>query len=84
MKYAFLVLALAGCASGQTSVETVSVPVAVGCIGGERPDPVHSLQSQHPDWSEKTVKQKAELVSAQALRYKSYSEAVDAATGQCF
>jgi hypothetical protein len=83
---AILLFALAGCSSGAVVVDrptTVSVPVTVPCVSGARPDVVASLKSQHPDWAGYTVKQKAELVAAQALRHKSYGEGLNGATGAC-
>lgn len=81
-----LLLALCGCARGAVVVDrpiTVKVPVAVPCVAGVRPDPVSALKSRHPDWAGYSVKQKAELVSAQALRHKSYGQALGASTGAC-
>lgn len=77
--------ALAAC--GGTIVQdrpvTVKVPVTVPCVSGDRPASVSSLKSTQPDWYALSVKQKAELVAAQALRHKSYGEAENAATSAC-
>ena len=62
---------------------TVKVPVTVPCVSGERPAPVSSLKTTHPDWGTLSVKQKAELVAAQALRHKSFGDAESAATSAC-
>lgn len=81
-----LLLTLTACGS-RTVVEdrpqTVSVPVTVPCVSGERPEAVIPLTQAHPDWMGKSVKQKTELAAAQALRYKSYGEALNASTGAC-
>lgn len=80
---------LGGCGDKRTVVrdriERVSVPVAVGCVSGERPAAVTSLKDQisADQWKALTLKQKAENVSAQALRHQSYGQAVSAATGAC-
>lgn len=78
-------VALSAC--GGTIVQdrpvTVKVPVTVPCVSGERPAAVSSLKSTNPDWYALSVKQKAELVTAQALRHKSYGEAENAATSAC-
>jgi hypothetical protein len=87
MKYApIFALALAGCSSGAVVVDrptTVSVPVTVPCVSGARPDAVESLKAKHPDWQGYSIKQKAELVAAQALRHKSYGEGLNGVTGAC-
>lgn len=62
---------------------TVSIPVTVPCVSGERPVAVESLQSKHPEWVSYTPKQKAELVAAQAGRHKNYGQELGAATGAC-
>jgi hypothetical protein len=83
---ATLLLALAACGSGVTVQERpvrVSVPVTVPCVSGERPAEVTPLKQQPLDWSGYTVKQKAELAGAQALRHKSYGSALQASTGAC-
>lgn len=85
----FLCLILAAC-SGRGAVivdrpTPVSVPVQVPCVAGPRPDDVEALKAKYTaaEWRALTVKQKAELVAAQALRHKSYGQAVNAATGAC-
>ena len=62
---------------------TVKVPVTVPCVSGERPEAVSSLKTNQSDWYGLSVKQKTELVAAQALRHKSYGEAENAATSAC-
>jgi hypothetical protein len=78
-------LALSAC--GGTIVQdrpvTVKVPVTVPCVSGERPAAVSSLKTNQPDWYGLSVKQKAELAAAQALRHKSYGEAENAVTSAC-
>ena len=79
-------LALSACTGGtviQDHPERASVPVTIPCVSGARPDAVISLKQQHPGWREYSVKQKTERAAAQALRYKSYGEALNAATGAC-
>lgn len=86
MRALILIFALCACSRGAVVVDrpvTVKVPVSVPCLAGARPEPVASLQSQHPEWNGYSVKQKAELVSAQALKLKSYGEALNASTGAC-
>jgi hypothetical protein len=61
----------------------VKVPVTVPCVSGERPLAIIPLKEQYPDWQDKTPKQKAELVAAQALHHKSYGQELGAATGAC-
>lgn len=84
-----LAAALSSCADGKArpveSPGTVSVPVAVGCVSGERPSAVTPLQTEFSpgEWAKLTVKQKAALVSAQGLRHQSRAEALEAATGAC-
>lgn len=81
---------LGGCARGDRApvrevVKTVSVPVAVGCVSGNRPDAVPPLASVYSasEWSALSAKQKAELVAAQALRHQNRAQALEAATGAC-
>lgn len=87
MRALILIFALCACSRGAVVVSkppvVVKVPVAISCVSGARPEPVASLASQHPEWGGYSVKQKAELVAAQALRHKSYGEGLDAATGAC-
>jgi hypothetical protein len=87
MKYSLaLLIALTGCARGAVVVDRpapVSIPVSQPCVAGERPAPVASMKSQHPDWYGLTPKQKAEIASAQALRYRSYGDALNAVTSAC-
>jgi hypothetical protein len=87
MKYPVLLsLLLTACGGGVVVDDRptiVKVPVTVPCLSGELPMSAASLKSKYPDWDTYSVKQKAELVAAQALRYKSYSEELNAATGAC-
>lgn len=82
-------LALAGCgATGAREVappSTISVPIAVGCVSGARPDAVTPLSAQYgpEQWRAFSPKQKAEIVTAQALKHQSRAEGIDAATGAC-
>lgn len=82
----FALMILTACGTGtviQDRVQTVSVPVTVPCVSGERPAPVESLESKHPDLYEKSLKQKAELAAAQAGRHKNYGQELNAATLAC-
>ena len=85
MRYLIILFALAGC--GGTVVQdrpvVVKVPVSVPCVSGERPAAVTPLKEQYPNWQGKTVKQKAELVAAQALRHQTYGQEINAATSAC-
>ena len=88
MKYpiAAFGLVLASCGQGtviQDRPVSVSVPVTVPCVAGERPAPPESLKSKHPGWNSYSVKQKAEYAAAQALRHQSYGQELNAATGAC-
>ena len=82
-------LLLTGCgASGGIKEDrptTVSVPVAVGCVAGERPAPVAPLSTQFDNaaWDALGAPQKAAAVSAQALRHQSAHGGLDAATAGC-
>lgn len=67
----------------QDRVQSVSVPVTVPCVAGDRPEPPESLKSKVVDWYEKTFKQKVEIFGAQALRVKNYGEDLNAATSAC-
>jgi hypothetical protein len=86
---AVLVFMGAGCgdrrAIVETRIEPASVPVAVGCVSGDRPADVAPLQSRFSaaEWTEKTPAQKAAEVAAQGLRHQSYGQAQAAATGAC-
>jgi hypothetical protein len=86
MRGVLLVFALYGCAGGvvvQDRPQAVSVPVTVPCVAGARPAAVTAMKAAHPDWYDKSVKQKAEIAAAQALRHKNYGAAVNAATSAC-
>lgn len=80
---------LGGCARPSAPVAerivTVSVPVTVPCVSGKRPDAVVALSVAIPqaEWDGLSPKQKAEAVSAQALRHQNRADAIDAATGAC-
>ena len=81
--------ALGGCAATapvvRETIKTVSVPVAVGCVVGSRPDAVPPLNIAIPtaEWRGLSPKQKAEAVAAQGLRHQNRADAIDAATGAC-
>jgi hypothetical protein len=64
---------------------TISVPVAVGCVDGVRPDAVPALNTEFSvdAWAALTPRQKAALVAAQGLKHQSRAEGLDAATGGC-
>lgn len=84
-----LCLALAACGDKRTLVRDepsrASIPVATGCVSGERPTPPTALQAQIPAdrWRSLSVKQKAESVSAQALDRTNFGIDLNAATGAC-
>lgn len=81
--------ALGGCARPSAQIAerivTVSVPVTVPCVSGKRPDAVRPLSVAIPqaEWDGLSPKQKAEAVSAQALRHQNRADAIEAATGAC-
>ena len=85
----FAALLLAGCNHAAKPVESpgsvVSVPVAVGCLSGARPDAITPLSAQygHEAWNALTVAQKAALVASQGLKHQNRADALDAATGGC-
>lgn len=85
MRYLIILFALAGC--GGTVVQdrptVVRIAVTVPCVSGERPAAVISLKEQYPNWQDKTPKQKAELVAAQALKRKTYGQEINNATSAC-
>jgi hypothetical protein len=64
---------------------TISVPVAVGCVDGDRPPAIAPLNTQFnvDAWAALTPRQKAALVAAQGLRHQGRAERLDAATGGC-
>jgi hypothetical protein len=64
---------------------TISVPVAVGCVDGARPDGVVALNTEFDAaaWGRLTPKQKAALVARQGLRHQNRAAKLDAATGAC-
>lgn len=80
---------LAACTTRPTLVQdrptAVNVPVMVGCVAGERPEPVTPLKQLYPlpQWKRFTVKQKAELEGAQGAKHQSYGQDLNAATGAC-
>ena len=80
---------LGGCARTSAPVRerivTVSVPVTVPCVSGARPVAVPPLNIAIPEreWEGLSPKQKAEAVSAQALRHQNRAEKIEAATGAC-
>ena len=84
-------LMLTGCGSGNGAVAPLpaparaTVPVAVGCVSGDRPDAVAPLSATHghQEWTALSAQQKAALVAAQGLRHQNRSDALDAATGAC-
>ena len=81
-------LTLAACARPtlvRERIERVSVPVAVGCVAGERPSPVAPLSATFDAaaWAALTPRQKAAQVAAQALRHQSRGDALAAATRGC-
>jgi hypothetical protein len=83
-------LALAGCAHTGSTVKQdlpsrAAVPVAVGCVSGERPAAVAPLKERFDGaaWRALTPKQKTAEVAAQALRHQSRAQALDAATSSC-
>lgn len=86
MRVVIFALLLSGCgASGAVSdkPQVISVPVAVGCVSGARPEAVASLKTQFPEWDEMSVKQKAGAVAAQGLRHMNRADGIDAATSAC-
>lgn len=86
---AILVFMGAGCGDRrpivETRIEPASIPVAIGCVSGDRPAGVTPLQTRFSaaEWAEKTPAQKAAEVAAQGLRHQSYGQATAAATGAC-
>lgn len=63
----------------------VSVPVATGCVSGDRPAPVPTMKQTIGDaaWKALTPRQKAAHLAAQSLRHQSRAQALDAATAGC-
>lgn len=81
-------LIISGCSRNAAVADAprpVSVPVAIGCVAGQRPKGVTALRDQMTaaEWRTKTPRQKAALVGAQSLRRMNYGEALKAATGGC-
>lgn len=84
------ILAMLGGCAGRGAIEpakpvTTSVPVAVGCVDGDRPVAIAPLNTQFnvDAWAALTPRQKAALVAAQGLRHQSRADRIDAATGGC-
>lgn len=82
-----LVFLLTACGGGtivQDRPVSVSIPVVIPCVG-DRPAAVTPLKNRYPrtEWDGFTVKQKAELASAQGLKHQNYGTAMTAATGEC-
>lgn len=82
-------LVLTGCAGLQAPplpvVERVPVPVATGCVAGDRPAAPVPLRDRYDAaaWAALTPAQKAAAVAAQALRHQNRGDAIAAATFAC-
>lgn len=88
MRWIIPMLALSACSSGTVvteKVERVSVPVAVGCVSGERPAMVAPLKERFTadQWAALTPKQKSANVAAQGLKHQNRAQMLDSATGAC-
>lgn len=85
----FALVLLIGCASRpgvqKETIATASVPVAVGCVSGDRPADVAPLNSVYDAvrWTAFTVRQKAAAVAAQGLKHQNRATALQSATGAC-
>jgi hypothetical protein len=82
------ILALGACQPRvivQDRIKTISVPVSVGCVAGERPEAVQPLRVKIGDaaWKALTARQKTDLVGAQALSHQSQGQGLGAATAGC-
>ncbi len=60
----------------------VAVPVPAPCVS-ERPARVMAIADTYPEWDSMDVRQKAAAVSESAVKLRTYSEQLNAATMAC-
>lgn len=82
----FIALMLSACSPRviyKDRVETVSKPVTVACVSGERPVEPKAPKERYADWYDKSPKQQAELMMIYTLELYNYGKALDASTSAC-